>query len=80
MPTLFRNWSFAASFLIGMKYMVALTLKYSTFSFHLIFERTYPPREDTLVFPGESILLFTDGVAEAENENNELFGNDRLVR
>ncbi|MGD8993732.1 MAG: SpoIIE family protein phosphatase [Syntrophobacterales bacterium] len=29
--------------------------------------------------PGESILFFTDGVVEAENENKELFGNDRLT-
>ena len=35
--------------------------------------------EEILLSPGESILFFTDGVIEAENENNELFGNDRLV-
>jgi sigma-B regulation protein RsbU (phosphoserine phosphatase) len=29
--------------------------------------------------PGESILFMTDGVTEAENEKNELFGNDRLT-
>jgi phosphoserine phosphatase RsbU/P len=29
--------------------------------------------------PGESILLVTDGITEAENENGELFGNDRLT-
>jgi serine phosphatase RsbU (regulator of sigma subunit) len=29
--------------------------------------------------PGESILFFTDGVVEAENENKDLFGNDRLT-
>ena len=29
--------------------------------------------------PGESILFMTDGVTEAENEENELFGNDRLI-
>ena len=29
--------------------------------------------------PGESILFFTDGVVEAENENKDLFGNDRLA-
>jgi sigma-B regulation protein RsbU (phosphoserine phosphatase) len=32
-----------------------------------------------LLSPGESMLFFTDGVVEAENKNNELFGNDRLV-
>ncbi|MBT8367311.1 MAG: SpoIIE family protein phosphatase [Deltaproteobacteria bacterium] len=38
----------------------------------------YEKREISLA-PGESILLFTDGVIEAENEDNELFGNQRLV-
>lgn len=28
---------------------------------------------------GESLLLFSDGVTEAENEKKELFGNDRLI-
>jgi serine phosphatase RsbU (regulator of sigma subunit) len=36
-------------------------------------------KSDILLSPGESVLLFTDGVIEAENEDNELFGNDRLV-
>ena len=36
-------------------------------------------KKEILLSPGESILFFTDGVVEAENENNELFGNDRLV-
>ena len=35
--------------------------------------------KEILLSPGESILFFTDGVIEAENENNELFGNERLV-
>jgi len=35
--------------------------------------------EQILLSPGESILFFTDGVVEAENQNNEQFGNDRLV-
>jgi len=35
--------------------------------------------EEILLSPGESILFFTDGVVEAKNEDNELFGNDRLV-
>ena len=29
--------------------------------------------------PGESLLLFSDGVTEAENEKKELFGEDRLL-
>ena len=36
-------------------------------------------KKEILLAPGESILFFTDGVIEAENETNELFGNDRLV-
>jgi sigma-B regulation protein RsbU (phosphoserine phosphatase) len=36
-------------------------------------------KKEILLSPGESILFFTDGVIEAENENNELFGNERLV-
>ena len=35
--------------------------------------------KEILLSPGESMLFFTDGVVEAENKNNELFGNDRLV-
>ncbi|MGD9058289.1 MAG: SpoIIE family protein phosphatase [Desulfobacterales bacterium] len=38
----------------------------------------YEKKEISLA-PGESILLFSDGVIEAENEDKELFGNDRLV-
>ncbi len=36
-------------------------------------------KKEILLSPGESILLFTDGVIEAQNEDNELFGNERLV-
>ena len=36
-------------------------------------------RKEILLSPGESVLLFSDGITEAENEDNELFGNDRLV-
>ena len=36
-------------------------------------------KQEIMLALGESILLFTDGVIEAENENNELFGNERLV-
>ena len=37
-------------------------------------------KREIMLSPGESVLLFTDGVIEAENEDKELFGNDRLVR
>jgi serine phosphatase RsbU (regulator of sigma subunit) len=36
-------------------------------------------KKEILLSSGESVLLFTDGVIEAENEDKELFGNDRLV-
>jgi serine phosphatase RsbU (regulator of sigma subunit) len=36
-------------------------------------------KKEIFLSPGESILLFTDGVTEAENNENQLFGNDRLV-
>ena len=36
-------------------------------------------KEEIILSPGESILFLTDGVTEAENEQNELFGHHRLV-
>ena len=36
-------------------------------------------KKEILLSPGESLLLFSDGVIEAENEDSELFGNERLV-
>jgi serine phosphatase RsbU (regulator of sigma subunit) len=38
----------------------------------------YEKKEITLS-PGESILLYSDGLIEAENEEQELFGNERLI-
>ena len=37
-------------------------------------------KKEFFLSPGESVLLFTDGVIEAENKDNEMFSNDRLVR
>ena len=37
-------------------------------------------KKEIFLSPGESVLLFTDGVIEAENETMRLFGNDRLIR
>jgi serine phosphatase RsbU (regulator of sigma subunit) len=37
-------------------------------------------KEEITLSPGESILLYTDGLVEAENEEQELFGNERLIR
>lgn len=36
-------------------------------------------KKEALLAPGESILLYTDGVLEAENQNNELYGYERLA-
>jgi serine phosphatase RsbU (regulator of sigma subunit) len=36
-------------------------------------------KKEISLSPGESILFFSDGVIEAENEDKELFGNERLV-
>jgi len=39
-----------------------------------------PYREQTLqLLPGDLLFLYTDGVTEAENASEELFGNDRLL-
>jgi serine phosphatase RsbU (regulator of sigma subunit) len=38
----------------------------------------YEKKEITLS-PGQAVLFFSDGVIEAENEDKELFGNDRLA-
>ena len=37
-------------------------------------------KNEITLSPGESVLLFTDGLIEAENEGKEFFGNERLVR
>lgn len=37
-------------------------------------------KKEITLSPGESILLFTDGLIEAENKRKELFGNERLIR
>ena len=39
----------------------------------------YEKKEITLS-PGESILLYSDGLIEAENEEQEFYGNERLIR
>ena len=36
-------------------------------------------KTEFVLSPGESIMFITDGITEAENEDNELFGNDRLT-
>ncbi|MGD8705026.1 MAG: SpoIIE family protein phosphatase [Syntrophobacterales bacterium] len=36
-------------------------------------------KKEISISPGESILFFTDGIIEAENESHELFSNDRLA-
>jgi len=41
-------------------------------------ETTYPTRQSQLP-PGDTLLLYSDGVNEAMNETGELFGTDRLA-
>jgi len=41
--------------------------------------RTEYEKAEFVLSPGESFLLVTDGVTEAENEKGALFGNDRLT-
>ena len=41
-------------------------------------ESTYDETE-LLLSPGESLLFYSDGMIEARNETNELFGNERLL-
>ncbi len=36
-------------------------------------------KKEILLSPGEAVLFFSDGVIEAENEDKELFGNERLI-
>lgn len=36
-------------------------------------------KTEFVLSPGQAILLLTDGVTEAENEEGEMFGNDRLI-
>ncbi len=35
---------------------------------------------EMVLFPGESLILYTDGIIECPNKNNELYGKERLVR
>ncbi|MGA8366201.1 MAG: SpoIIE family protein phosphatase [Candidatus Acidiferrales bacterium] len=43
----------------------------------LVPETTYPPARATLK-PGDTLVLFSDGVTEAEDANEKLFGVERL--
>jgi serine phosphatase RsbU (regulator of sigma subunit) len=36
-------------------------------------------KKEIVLSPGESVLLFSDGIIEAENEDKELFGNRRML-
>ena len=44
----------------------------------LFSDETYPCAEETLE-PGESLLLYTDGITEALNKYREMFGEERLA-
>ena len=36
-------------------------------------------KKEILLSPGEAVLFFSDSVIEAENEDQTLFGNERLI-
>ena len=36
-------------------------------------------KQEFRLYPGDTLFLYTDGVTEATNANNELFGEDRLL-
>lgn len=40
----------------------------------------YFEKKEITLSPGESVLLFSDGLVEAENEEKELYGIERLIR
>jgi serine phosphatase RsbU (regulator of sigma subunit) len=42
--------------------------------------QTEYPTDRTLVAPGESVVLFSDGISEAMNADNELYSTDRIRR
>jgi len=37
------------------------------------------PVEELTIRPGDSLILLTDGVTEAQNAKDELFGRDRIL-
>ena len=37
-------------------------------------------QQTTTLYPGNSLLLYTDGLTEAENQSHELFGIERLLK
>lgn len=44
-----------------------------------VFEETSFPTRQARLAPGDTLLLYSDGVTEAMNETGELFGTDRLA-
>ena len=36
--------------------------------------------ENIIMHPGDVLVLYTDGITEAKNENYEMFGDDRLIQ
>jgi serine phosphatase RsbU (regulator of sigma subunit) len=45
-----------------------------------LFESWNCAMEERELVPGDTVLLYTDGVTEARNDEEEEFGEDRLLR
>lgn len=43
------------------------------------FEKTFITDEETTLKPGESLILYTDGITEARNKDGAFFGEERLL-
>ena len=43
------------------------------------FKDAFIEDEETVLKPGESLTLYTDGITEARNENGEFFGEERFI-
>ena len=44
------------------------------------FKDTFIKDEETVLKPGESLTLYTDGITEARNEKGEFFGEERFLK
>jgi sigma-B regulation protein RsbU (phosphoserine phosphatase) len=54
-------------------------IKYKHCSAVAMFEKAEYTEHEFELLPGDTIIEYTDGVTEATNANDEMFGNDRLL-